>query len=214
MHDIRHHLSDALLLGHAAGALSEAFDLVVATHVSVCDDCRAKLGAYDALGGALLEDMPETAPASGSLAATLDRLPAEPPAAPAADADATFPEPLRRAVGGDLSSVRWRRIGGGVAQAVLTRDKDGASARLLRIPAGVAVPDHGHNGAELTLVLRGAFHDEVDSFGRGDVEIADPALSHQPVAARGEDCICLAATDAPLRFNAFLPRLAQGLFGI
>ena len=30
-----------------------------------------------------------------------------------------------------------------------------------------------------------------------------------PVAEEGEDCICLAATDAPLKFNALLPRIAQ-----
>jgi putative transcriptional regulator len=27
----------------------------------------------------------------------------------------------------------------------------------------------------------------------------------------GEDCICLAATDAPLRFRGLIPRLAQPL---
>ncbi|MES2813417.1 MAG: transcriptional regulator, partial [Pseudomonadota bacterium] len=32
---IRHHLSDQLLMGYAAGQLPEAFSLVVATHVSL-----------------------------------------------------------------------------------------------------------------------------------------------------------------------------------
>jgi putative transcriptional regulator len=30
-----------------------------------------------------------------------------------------------------------------------------------------------------------------------------------PVADIGEDCICLAATDAPLRFRRLIPRIAQ-----
>ena len=85
----------------------------------------------------------------------------------------------------------------------------GATARLLYIPAGAAVPDHGHNGTELTLVLRGAFEDEVDHFGPGDIEVANEDLDHTPIADIGEDCICLAATDAPLRFNSWLPRIAQ-----
>ena len=46
-------------------------------------------------------------------------------------------------------------------------------------------------------------------YARGDVEIADGDLEHVPVAEPGEDCICLAATDAPLRFKAMIPRLAQ-----
>jgi putative transcriptional regulator len=66
----------------------------------------------------------------------------------------------------------------------------------------------------LTLVLQGAFADEVDRFGRGDIEIANEDLNHQPIAEMGEDCICLAATDAPLRFNSLLPRLMQPLFRI
>jgi putative transcriptional regulator len=62
---------------------------------------------------------------------------------------------------------------------------------------------------ELTLVLQGAFRDSSDRFGPGDVEIADEAMQHTPVAEEGEVCICLAVTDAPLRFNALIPRLAQ-----
>ena len=71
------------------------------------------------------------------------------------------------------------------------------------------MPDHGHRGLELTLVLQGAFRDETDRFGPGDIEIADEAMEHTPIAESGEVCICLAATDAPLRFNAIIPRLAQ-----
>jgi len=71
------------------------------------------------------------------------------------------------------------------------------------------VPDHGHHGLELTLVLQGAFRDEDAVFKRGDVEIATEETQHTPIAEPGLDCICLAATDAPLKFRAILPRLAQ-----
>jgi putative transcriptional regulator len=116
-------------------------------------------------------------------------------------------------VGGDLSAIRWRRVGGGVKQAILPTGKD-ATARLLYIPGGVAVPDHGHKGMELTLVLQGAFADANDRFGPGDIEIADEEVEHTPVALEGEACICLAVTDAPLRFRGMIPRLAQPLLRI
>ena len=45
---IRHHLNDALLMGYAAGCLPEAFSLVAATHVSLCDECRARLASFEA----------------------------------------------------------------------------------------------------------------------------------------------------------------------
>lgn len=214
---IRHHLSDALLMAYSAGQLPEAFSLVVATHVSLCDECRARMESFDAVGGALLEQgAGQVAPDAiavddASLAATMARIRAAGPVerqAPPHRRQGLFPAPLAEYVGGDVEAVRWRPVGGGVRQAILPTARD-ASARLLFIPGGVAVPDHGHRGTELTLVLQGAFHDEFDRFGPGDVEIATEADEHKPVAEEGPDCICLAATDAPLRFSSFLPRLLQ-----
>ncbi len=214
---IRHHISDQLLMGYAAGSLPEAFSLVVATHISMCDDCRARAEAYEALGGAVLES--ETAPMSEAsleaCMARLDTLTAPEPAQrrPNPQARGMFPSPLAQYVGGDLNAIRWKPLGMGVRQAILPTGK-GASARLLHIPAGQAVPDHGHRGLELTLVLQGAFRDDKDRFGPGDVEVADEADQHKPVAEAGADCICLAATDAPLRFRAMMPRLLQPIFRI
>jgi len=207
---IRHHLSDALLLGYSAGQLPEAFNLIVAAHVAMCDECRARLAAHDSVGGALLEDCDSVPMAKDSLSATLARIKGHAPEARVKPAPArgVLPAPLRDYVGGDLENVRWRAIGGGVKQAILPTTR-AASARLLFIPGGVAVPDHGHRGTELTLVIRGAFRDETDRFGPGDIEIATEELEHTPVAEAGVDCICLAVTDAPLKFNAFMPRILQ-----
>jgi putative transcriptional regulator len=212
---IRHHLSEQLLMGYAAGQLPEAFSLIVATHVSMCDECRARLASHDAVGGALIEEIEEIAMGEAALAAALARLDGLPQVterAPRAKAG-NLPAPLADYVGGDLSAVRWKRVAGGVKQAILPTARD-ASARLLYIPAGMAVPDHGHKGMELTLVLQGAFSDQNDRFGPGDLEIADESMEHTPVALEGEACICLAVTDAPLRFRGILPRLAQPWFQI
>jgi putative transcriptional regulator len=139
----------------------------------------------------------------------------DPIVAPAARAGkrGLFPAPLRDYVGGDVEAVKWRPIGGGVRQAILPASRE-ATVRLLYIPAGAAVPDHGHRGTELTQVLQGAFRDEGDVFGPGDIEVATEDMQHQPVAEAGLDCICLAATDAPLRFTTMLPRIAQPFFRI
>lgn len=215
MTKIKHHLTDALLMGYAAGTLPEAFNLVVATHISMCDTCRAALAEFEAVGGEVMLDASPVDMAEDALAAAMARIsdaprPEQPKSAPAGG---LFPAPLRDYVNGDLDRVKWRKIGGGVSQMVLKTD-GGASVRLLRIPAGTAVPDHGHRGTELTLVLQGAFVDETDRFGAGDIEVANEDLNHTPVAEQGADCICLAATDAPLRFNGLLPRIAQRFIGI
>lgn len=212
---IRHHLTDDLILAYSAGDLPEAFSLVIAAHVSMCDECRARVEAFDALGGAVLDH--DAAPMSeGSLAACMARIEGLPQANARSlrRGDGVFPAPLVDYVGGGLSSVRWRPLGLGASQAILKMGDDGASVRLLSIPGGVAMPDHGHRGLEMTLVLKGAFRDENDHFGPGDIEVADDSLEHTPVAEPGETCICLAATQGPLRFNSLIPRLAQPFFRI
>lgn len=212
---IRHHLTDQLLMSYAAGTLPEAFSLVAATHVSLCDDCRARLMAFEAVGGAVLEDGaavmeagPEACLARAGALAAPDR-----PARARQRRTNVLPGPLADYVGGDLSGLKWQKLGMGVRQAILPTSRR-ATARLLCIPGGQAVPDHGHRGLELTLVLQGAFRDSADRFGPGDVEIAGQDLEHVPTAEPGTDCICLAATDAPLRFKKWVPRVLQPVFRI
>ncbi|MEQ9143045.1 MAG: ChrR family anti-sigma-E factor [Parvibaculaceae bacterium] len=217
---IRHHISDDLLIAYAAGSLPEAWSLLVATHLALCPDCRHAAEEAEAVGATLLDDL---APADLSddafdrLMARLDAGEGEAEAAPArtaAPVPSVLPEPLKSYVGGDLHALRWRRLGKGAFHIPIpTRDGE-AQARLLKVPAGSPVPMHGHNGEELTLVLAGAFTTHQGAFHRGDVEAADDEIEHMPVAAPGEDCICLAVTDAPLRFKSLAARLVQPFIGI
>lgn len=215
---VKHHLTDDLLMAYSAGDLPEAVNLIVATHISLCDECRAALGSYDAIGGAVLDTCDSSDMSKTSLNAVLGMIHAQntqthtKPETVAAKDD-VLPAPLRDYVGGGLESVRWRSAGMGVKQAILPTSRD-ATARLLYIPAGTAIPDHGHQGLELTLVLKGAFQDDGGYFGRGDIEVATEDLNHTPVADISEDCICLAVTDAPLKFKGLVPRIAQPFLGI
>ncbi len=208
MKPINHHLTEDLIMGYSAGTLPEAVNLIIATHVSLCDDCRAALEAHDAVGGALLEQSDTVGVSDACLDGALALIRgAKPEEVRPRASDPVAPKPLLDYIGQSLDDVKWRPIGMGVKQAIL-KTAPGATARLLYIPAGTAMPDHGHNGLELTLVLQGAFQDDEDYFARGDIEIADADVNHTPVADISEDCICLAVTDAPLRLKG-LARLAQ-----
>ena len=208
---IKHHIPDALMLEYASGRLPEPFALVVAAHVSLCDECRARLAAHEMAGGAVMEAH-EGAELSGDLRnnvmAMLDDAVEE---APVYERSGIFPAPVMEALKG--RPPKWKPLGRGVRQSILSHNTSG-SVRLLYIPPGQAVPDHSHNGLELTLVLQGSFSDETGRFGVGDLEVADQELEHTPVSDLGAPCICLAATDAPLRFSSMLPRLLQPLFRI
>lgn len=219
--EVIHTLPNDILMAYSTGQLPEVFDLVVATHVSLSDESRARLGGFDAIGGAVLEQTDAVEMSSDSLAATLAMIsgPAKPPIHDTVN-DRTnlgtppvFPKPLRDFAGGDLDRIHWKNIGMGCKQAILFEDGK-ASVRLLSIPPGSQMPDHGHGGTEMTLVLQGAFRDGDSVFNRGDVELADENVDHAPEVVGDETCICLAATDKRLRFKSLIPRLAQPFFRI
>ena len=205
----QHPIPDHVLLAYSAGLLPEAFSLVTACHLSLCEEARAAAESFDDVGGILLEGIEPVAVGDRSLSQTLARIGTEatPPEPRAVATGGLFPAPLR-AIAGDPDDVPWRPVGGGVKQALLPCAGEG-SVRLLHIEPGTSVPSHGHQGMEMTLVLQGAFSDKHGRFARGDLEYRDEPESHAPMAERGEACICLAATEAPLRFDGIVPRLLQ-----
>jgi putative transcriptional regulator len=211
MSAITHHTPDALLAAYAAGNLPHSFAVVVASHVSLCLQCRAALEAHQSVGGAMLDETRKVAVSDRLKSDVLDLL--DTPARPEQTytRSGIYPGPVMEALKGQ--APRWKTLGMGVRQNILSGNKQG-SVRLLYIPPGQAVPDHSHNGLELTLVLQGSFSDKTGRFGVGDLEVANEDLDHTPIADEGAACICLAATDAPLRFQSFIPRLLQPLFRI
>jgi putative transcriptional regulator len=66
----------------------------------------------------------------------------------------------------------------------------------------------------MTLVLEGSYRAGDARFLAGDVECADETITHQPIADADATCICLAVTDAPLRFRNLLGRMMQPFIGI
>ena len=215
---IVHHLDDDILLDYAAGTLAEGWSLAVATHLAMCPQCRARYEVMESAGGVLLEQIEPQKTEDASWEALKARLADAPQIAPVAKRGHSgpapvLPEPLRSYVGSDVDAIKWKSMPGAAQVMIPTRDGE-TMVRLLRIPAGKPVPEHTHRGRELTLVLSGAFSDGEDVFGRGDIEVADASLTHQPVATSDGECICLAVTDAPLRFKSWIVRLFQPVLGI
>jgi putative transcriptional regulator len=216
---IKFHLSDGLLLRYATGNLDEASSLLVASHLALCPNCRARNASADSLGGYILDALPEASVSPTMMASVLARIRregnVEAPTAPLpVSTNIVIPEPLRSYVGGDVHDLKWVMLAPRVHQIRIDTPGSHASARLLRFQSGLSVPAHGHRGRELTLVLTGSLCDRDAVLCRGDIAETDEKTEHQPQAGPGEDCICLAVTDAPLRFKSMFARLLQPLFGI
>ena len=215
---IDHHLDPATLVAHAAGTLDEAFDVVAASHLAWCPDCREAARQVYLLGGEMLgllegTDVSEQC-RSRTLSmldtATLHRFPKS------ARARGEVPEPLGRRLGGKLlADLAWKRKAPGLALFDLPLSQASSSRLfLMRIAPGIAMPEHGHGGEEITLILSGAYNDKFGRYARGDVADLDENIEHQPIVETGAPCICLVATEAPTRFKSWPARLLQPLIGI
>lgn len=215
-----HHPDSSTLIGYSAGALPTAFRVVVAAHLGICGLCRSQLLAADQIGGLLLNQQQGAPLSAGARAAMLDRIGA--PVSPQASAASSsrmgsprspddLPEALQPYFGATFSGLRWRTIGPGMHH-VRAQDVTDSHLMLLRIAPGRSVPLHSHGGSELTMIMRGAYDDCLGHFAPGDIADLDSEVEHQPVTSPGVPCVCVAATDLPLRFSGWLARTLQPLF--
>lgn len=213
----QHLLGDEWIMAYAAGALSEGASLMVASHLSFRPDAQRQIAAAEAVGGALLDGMTPETLADDALSRTLAMLDA--PEAPilqkrATPLSDTLPAPLREWLGRDVDDLPWSFLGPGMKKVKLWRGPNDERLWMLRAQPGVAIPRHGHNGSELTLVLKGSFSDPSGTYRRGDVEEKDDSDSHGLTIGPGEECICLALTNGAIRFESLAARLLQPFIGL
>jgi len=206
---ITRHLDDATLMSFAAGSLPGALAAVAAAHVAMCTRCRGEVAIFERVGAALFAELPAAALHRSYPAAP------EPSDAPSASRPGALREvspPLGRLLREGLDAVRWRWIAPGLWQHNLPMAGTG-SLHLIKGSPWVSVPDHGHAGSELTLVLRGALLDSTGRYGPGDVADLDDDVEHAPAADAG-GCICIVANEHPARFRGPLARLLRPWHGM
>jgi putative transcriptional regulator len=213
---ITHHLDDATILSFAAGTLGGAHGIIAAAHISGCAVCRAGLRGAEALGGGILAGQEAAAVSDVCRAATLASLNMAPARKSVPKLHGELPPALERALGGkSFADIKWHKKAPGVAIFDVPMPKgDRTHLKFLRIGTGRAMPEHGHGGEELTLILKGSYKDHMGRFMPGDVADLDEDIEHQPVVDSDEDCICVVATEAPTKFKSFWARLAQPFVGI
>jgi putative transcriptional regulator len=218
---INHHPKSATLAAYAAGALDEARSVVIATHVEICEHCRRAVRDFEALGGACLEEIEPAALSEDALQRFWMRagLPStESAGVSTRAANDSAPEgarPLSAYLKGGLDAVRWKPFAPGMQQSIIAAEGYRRGAlRLLKIEPGVSMPKHTHKENELTIVLRGAYVDELGEFARGDLVDLDDEDTHEPRATGDQPCICLLATSAPLVFKNFIGKVVQPFIGL
>ena len=220
---INHHLDDATLMAYAAGTLDESLSVVAASHMAFCHECARGARFADALGGMIFERQEETPLHDNALTNFLTRLDSPMPdvgyrsgrSLPNHARTSSLPRALARYLDKPLEDTTWKRIAPGLAIHELPVSPAARGRlHLFRIAAGKAMPEHGHGGNELTLVLSGSYSDCFGRFAPGDVADLDPDANHQPIVDAGAPCTCLIATEAPARFTNLMARIFQPVSGL
>ena len=214
-----------LLLQYAAGRLSYAESLMIASHLALNPSARHKLSVYEKMGGQLIDDLEPSALSHNCLDAVLKSIdcgdhghdcvePVSYQNSPLPDGLA-LPKVLTNLLAKSCVAKAscWKRISDGIDIFEFSLPKTAENEakhilRLMRLKAGYQTPEHKHQGTEYTLVLDGAFEDCYGRYGVGDVAIIDHELhSHSPKACPERGCICLTLTSQPLRFTNPVVRL-------
>ncbi len=198
------HPSEAILADYSSGALRSAFSAVVAAHLEHCAHCREEVAQLEAVGGALIDDLPPAPMAEGSLDRVMAALDEARPAR------AAKPRSTAERV---KFGAEW-----GISKGMgIRKARDGAGGELLyllRLPSGQKTLPHGHRGVEYTTVLKGAYNDNGELYAAGDFCELDPAVEHQPHVVPGDECICMIASEKPMRMTTRLGRLVQAMVGV
>ena len=211
---ISRHPDDATLMSYAAGTLGEALAAAIAAHVSMCGHCRAQVMDMEMLGGALLAGPGIVSDIEPSWSPPA--LKPTPPSAGASPGPACdrLPRPLSVRYGLTFDTIPWRRLAPGVWHHRFAVSEGAGDLRLLRISKGLRMPEHGHGGTELTLVLDGAYSDSSGQYLRGDLQDVDDEVEHRPIADAALGCVCLIASEHPARFKGLLGRVISPLTGL
>ncbi len=180
----------ATLLDYAAGSLPAGSAFVVAAHLALQPQAVVLLSDLEAAGGALLDALAPAALARPEWGLDVGDMLNEDKAEVSDVAH----------VLSSLDQGKWKRNLAGM----LTKPVPGVDAQLLKLEAGRSVPNHGHYGSELTLVLSGSFGDGHGVYVRGDLVVHDEETQHQPSAVSNQDCICLISQTAPVRLDGAL----------
>lgn len=213
----RHHPSARILAACAAGDLTTEAALVVRAHLTFCAECQSRLSSLEAAEAAKMQAALPEGLAPDALAHTLARLDRPAPrSASSARAQrgpptSYLPTDLRTVT---LSRRRWLAPGVWLAFVGARSRGDPGRSYLLGARAGATLPSHGHDGREWVCVLSGEFSDQSGIHRAGDFIVTPDGANHRLVVGPNAPCICLIHTEARLKVEGLLGRLAQVLGGI
>ncbi len=224
----KYHPDSRFLSDYAAGTLPRSQAVCVAAHLEFCGKCRSHVEQLTNVGAVLFEQLAPEPVSSELLCHVLDEVNefAEPstalaPAAGTARASNLYhgheneikdlPRVVRSMVTSSVNDLHWVTLGSHLRLSRLNTGDLTKDTSLYHIKAGGRIPEHKHDGEEITVVLRGSFSDAEDIYQQGDFIVRGVGNTHRPIATQDGDCLCLATSDYPIVPTNWFYRLINPL---
>tara|TARA_R110002096_G_scaffold379_17_gene2406 strand:- start:5290 stop:5997 length:708 start_codon:yes stop_codon:yes gene_type:complete len=225
---MNNHIDNELLFNYSNGNIEPALSLAIALHQKNCQSCRQKITDLESNHGQNLEISESSSIEEDSferLITDLGQLP---------NVDNTVPQRSKNLDGEKITTTdvgeedtlnyavaeinrpllnqllnfnhnefEWQKLSSKISSVSLDLYDPSFKVSLLRFSANVKIPKHTHLGKEFTYVIEGDFNDHKGKHNAGDFIMCDSSDEHKPIVGTS-GCVCLAITDAPLRFTGVL----------
>jgi len=208
---INHHPTDEMLKAYVSGWLNASMSIAISVHEEMCPHCREKIKTLTAQRAQEVFEQTSEIAQDDEFESMISAIVADDHsdvsiAVLAQQTSFTFkdkeydmPRALR-----NLDTTSWQHVGR-IARSRVQLDDDAYRTSLLHIDEGGEVPEHSHNGIEVTLLLDGHFSDHMGEYNPGDFIVLDGKHQHKPKTKDG--CLCLTVVNDSLDFKQGLSKL-------
>jgi len=218
---IKHHPKFELLQAFVNGELPASLSAGIAIHADMCPECQQKIAALteqvaevsfeqaflhqfavddnedmNAIADIDFDSMIDEITETSELAPVVN---SQPKAVSFREKQYTLPKALQNMELSNAANI------GKLSRARVQLDEGVIHTNLLHIEPGGSVPEHTHNGFELTVLLSGSFEDEQGEYVAGDFIMLDGRHTHHPVSKQG--CLCYTVANDSLHFTQGINRL-------
>ena len=183
-----------LIFDYSSGNLSEAKSLFVSMYLFLNSVAAKKASIFDNILADNLTDLDEVAPKKINYKDCITATSKE-------NLEFNISKnynPLTNLIG-SIDKLKWKSIYKGFREFNIPL-KDNDTIKLIKMDPGTSVPLHSHNGKEYILVIDGSFCDEYGEYKKGDMQINDQKIKHNPSACDTNGCVCLSITESDVVF--------------
>lgn len=218
---IKHHPKFELLQSFVNGELPASLSAGIAIHADMCSGCQEKISelteqlSYASFEEAYLDKpmVEEAGTLHNADDVNFDQVIAAITESndidvvePKIEKNITFkdevyslPSVLNNMVLGKTANI------GKISRARIQLDENEIHSSLLHIEPGGSVPEHTHNGFELTVLIAGTYSDEAGEYEAGDFIMLDKQHQHHPISEQG--CLCFTVANDSLHFTQGINKL-------